>query len=507
MSNTGKATADATKAFLEKFSSHQFNVLGKTGLHVSGVGFGTYRVDVSVDHHHDAMHLAIKEGVNIIDTSSNYAEGLSEELVGDVLNIQIADDNIKREDIVIVSKGGYIQGQLYITSQELKTKNETFPELVEYSQGLEHCIHPKFLESQLDESLKRLHIDCIDVYLLHNPEYYLSASKLNKAPIEEARSEYYRRIKVAFEYLESEVTAGRIQHYGVSSNTFINNKEDADFTSLSKLIEIAESISNNHHFSVIQCPLNLFETGALIEPNQNASTKMIDLAIEKNIGVLINRPLNAITRSNKLIRLTDFWPEDELSSLELQDGVNQLMAFENSWDGLNLEDSIDPQIVKDVQVLFTLGSELQQTWDTFEGYEYWKEALTQYILPRVEFGISVLTNANDFTNDQQIWFEEYLSIINDLIKELSNYYKSISSARSHRLRAILLNNLNEVDTGQTLSQLALKIYLSIEGISSVLVGMRQTNYVTDIIIELKNKHSKDIDIKWKELEINLVNAL
>ena len=106
---------------------------------------------------------------------------------------------------MIVSKGGYIQGDLYIESQQLKKENKPYPDLVEYSQGLEHCIHPSFLETQITNSLKRLHLDCIDIYLLHKPEYYLSACKLNKIPIKEAREEYYRRIKEAFEFLEKEV--------------------------------------------------------------------------------------------------------------------------------------------------------------------------------------------------------------------------------------------------------------------------------------------------------------
>ena len=29
-----------------------------------------------------------------------------------------------------------------------------------------HCMHPKFLESQLDATLKRLNLDCLDVYYL-----------------------------------------------------------------------------------------------------------------------------------------------------------------------------------------------------------------------------------------------------------------------------------------------------------------------------------------------------
>jgi hypothetical protein len=45
--------------------------------------------------------------------------------------------------------------------------------LVEYAEGLEHCIHPDFLDDQIGRSLDRLGLDALDGYLLHNPEYYL----------------------------------------------------------------------------------------------------------------------------------------------------------------------------------------------------------------------------------------------------------------------------------------------------------------------------------------------
>lgn len=35
-----------------------------------------------------------------------------------------------------------------------------------YQKESGHCMHPKFLEHQLDESLKRLNLECLDVYYL-----------------------------------------------------------------------------------------------------------------------------------------------------------------------------------------------------------------------------------------------------------------------------------------------------------------------------------------------------
>jgi aryl-alcohol dehydrogenase-like predicted oxidoreductase len=160
------------------------------------------------------------EGINLIDTSSNYADGGSESLVGEVLENLIASGKRSREKIVVVSKVGYLQGQNYELSRERKQEGRPFPELVEYGEGLEHCIHPEFLKDQLNRSLERLKLKTLDFYLLHNPEYYLEWAQKNGHALEAARSEYYRRIRNAFEYLEEEVGRGRIRYYGISSNTF-----------------------------------------------------------------------------------------------------------------------------------------------------------------------------------------------------------------------------------------------------------------------------------------------
>ena len=507
MSNTGKATVEGTKSFLENFNIKN-NTLGGTNFSVSAAGFGCYRVDAEIEQHRQALHLAIDNGINIFDTSSNYTNGFSEECVGDVLNQKIIDSEIKRENVVVITKGGYIQGEDYIEVQAQKKEGKAFPEIVEYSKGLDHCIHPKFLETQLARSLDRLLLETIDIYLLHNPEYYLNYCKLNNVALADARNEYYRRIKEAFIYLESEVDKGRIQYYGVSSNTFIEPNESYDYTSYSMLIEIAKSISPNHHFKLIQCPFNLLENEASKIKNQSNNQTLFEACKTNNTAVLINRPFNAITPNQQFIRLTEFWPEDELSSLEIQDIVNQLMAFENSWENLNLEKQVDKETLQEIQAFFTIGSELHKNWPTFEGYEYWKEALSQYIVPRIEYGMSLITSNNELLESQQAWIEEYLSILNNLIAEVSNYYKSLSASRSQRLKAQLLFSLNQSNNHSSLSQLTLQCYYNIPAISSVLVGMRQVDYVNDVIISLKEESTLPTDsLNWEKVKERLISAI
>ena len=158
----GYATLDATEAFAKRHHPLSVAGIGTTGLMVSQAGFGCYRVSTGVAHHKTALQKALREGINLIDTSSNYADGGSESLVGEVLENLIASGQLSREEIVVVSKVGYLQGQNFDLSRKRKKAGQPFPELVEYAEGLEHCIHPEFLKDQLDRSLERLQLKTID---------------------------------------------------------------------------------------------------------------------------------------------------------------------------------------------------------------------------------------------------------------------------------------------------------------------------------------------------------
>ena len=57
--------------------------------------------------------------------------------------------------------------------------------MVEYADGLWHCIHPDWLADQLTRSLDRLGLETLDLLLLHNPEYFLAdAAKSAGVPVQ-----------------------------------------------------------------------------------------------------------------------------------------------------------------------------------------------------------------------------------------------------------------------------------------------------------------------------------
>src|SRR5262249_24907063 len=105
-----------------------------------------------------------------------------------------------------------------------------------------HCIHPEYLADQLTLSLDRLGLATLDVCLLHNPEYFLSEAAHHEGEdLALLRNSFYRRIEQAFMYFETQVVAGRLHYYGVSSNTVAADPLDVEAPSLSRMYDAARA--------------------------------------------------------------------------------------------------------------------------------------------------------------------------------------------------------------------------------------------------------------------------
>jgi len=256
-----------------------------------------------------ALGLALakrKHPLTLIDTSSNYADGGSERLIGQMLARN--DDRVmKRDNVAIVSKVGYLQNSNLeaLHRGDIKVPKES---VVEFSEDVFHCIHPDFIRQQLDATLERLGTDHLDSYLLHNPEYLITAKiKSPSDNVDGAREEMLRRIQLAFVALEQEVDRGRIKSYGISSNSFSLPPDHMHFLPYESLPELAVEASrkvngtNQHSFRVLEMPANLLEREALVGIVPWSKQDGRDL------NVLINRPLNAFTDEN-MFRLATYNP-------------------------------------------------------------------------------------------------------------------------------------------------------------------------------------------------------
>jgi len=159
-----------------------YNTLGKTGLEVSRLGFGTMRLptktnnaDINKEEASKMLTYAIENGVNIIDTAYPYhSEGLegsgeSERFLGEYFK-----ENSYRDEIILQTKSP-------VWAVEKKSDFDMF----------------------LDEQLEKLQTDYIDIYMLHS---------LNVADWEKVRD-----LNV-FDFLDDALSSGKVKHVGFSSH-------------------------------------------------------------------------------------------------------------------------------------------------------------------------------------------------------------------------------------------------------------------------------------------------
>jgi aryl-alcohol dehydrogenase-like predicted oxidoreductase len=168
-------------------------------------------------------------------------------------------------------------------------------------------MHPQFLIDQVERSLERLGLASLDVFLLHNPEYALKKFELEGLDPLQSRALFEDRLARAFACLESLVAEGKIKSYGLSSNTLGMPSEDPAHVNLRRCAELA-----GPNFRVAQLPLNWIEIAPTVFPveshpsadvSRGTGRNTLQYAKEVGIGILVNRPFNAM-HDNGLIRLT-----------------------------------------------------------------------------------------------------------------------------------------------------------------------------------------------------------
>ncbi len=205
--------------------------LGRTGLRVSEIGFGGWgiggasgdaigygRTDDQVSRR--ALQRAFDLGVTFYDTASLYGYGHSEVLLGDVFRAV-------RRSIRIASKVGMLD-----------------------SSGTRD-FSPGFIRSSLEESLRRLQTDYLDLYQLHDPDLDLLRED--------------GRVLGVMEDLRRE---GKIREWGISARS----PQDA--------MAAARELGAR----VLQANFNLLDQRVL-------ETGLLDLCASERIGLIIRTPL------------------------------------------------------------------------------------------------------------------------------------------------------------------------------------------------------------------------
>lgn len=222
----------------------KYRMLGGTGFEVSEVSLGTWQVGgrwgepFSDSNAEEIINRAIDLGVNFIDTADVYGDGQSEAAVARVIKA-------RKEEVLVTTKCG----------------RRISPHVAEgYT--------PAVLEGFVDDSLKNMGLETIDLIQLHCP------------PTEV----YYRpEIFALFDRLEQQ---GKIRNLGVS----VEKVEEAI-----KAIEYP-------NVTTVQIIFNMFR--------HRPSELFFSLAKQRNVGVIVRVPLASGLLSGKMSRSTTFGPQD-----------------------------------------------------------------------------------------------------------------------------------------------------------------------------------------------------
>ena len=189
--------------------------IGSTGITVSEIGFGVWTVSTTwwgITDEQVGVHLlrrAFELGITFFDTADTYGNGLGETILAKALGD-------KREQLIISTKVGY--DFYHHTSRR---GQEELPQ----------DWHPAYIRFALEESLKRLKTDRIDLYQLHNP-----------------RLDVMQQDDL-FDTLEALKSEGKIRAYGVALGPAIAERQ----------IDEGRAAIETRHVASAQIIYNLFE--------------------------------------------------------------------------------------------------------------------------------------------------------------------------------------------------------------------------------------------------------
>lgn len=240
----------------------KYRRLGKTDIRVSVIGIGTWQLggewgkmfeQTAVDA---MLEKAAELGVNLIDTAECYGDHLSEKLVGQAIKGQ-------REKWIVATKFGH----------RFKPNFER-----------DNLFEPAQVQEQLEQSLRSLKTDYIDLYQFHS-----------------GTDEMFN-IPGLWEMLQKQVKAGKVRHLGIS----ISRKQGSIYQ-----VDSASEVGAE----AIQVVYNRIE--------RKPEEKIFGSCIRQNLGVLARVPLASGFLSGKYSKDAKFaggdvrsaWQDDEMNEL------------------------------------------------------------------------------------------------------------------------------------------------------------------------------------------------
>ncbi|KKJ76116.1 aldo/keto reductase [Kiloniella litopenaei] len=245
----------------------EYTKLGRTDIKVSEICLGTmtWGEQNTQDEAFEQMDYALDKGINFFDTAEIYAVppkaetyGRTEEIIGNWFQ-----ERGNRDKVVLASKvAGPSPAQTYIRGEVSR-------------------FNRKHIVAALDNSLKRLKTDYIDLYQLHWPDR--NSNIFGQLGFEHREQEQITQPEETLSILDELVKAGKIRQVGLSNETPWGTMQ---------FLKLAEQGRGPRMVS-IQNPYSLL--------NRSFEVGLAEISMREDIGLLPYAPLGAGSLTGKYL--------------------------------------------------------------------------------------------------------------------------------------------------------------------------------------------------------------
>ncbi|WP_196895522.1 aldo/keto reductase [Aureivirga marina] len=283
-----------------------YTKLPNTEIEVSEICLGTmtFGEQNTLEEAHEQLNFALDNGVNFIDTAEVYAVPTKSETYGETERILGTWLKENRSKVVLASKIAGPNRSLDYIRPDLRFSKEN-------------------LKEALENSLKRLQTDYLDIYQLHWPER--KTNFFGKRGFIQDNSDVWQdNFSEIIETLEGFKKEGKIRHFGVSNETPWG------------LMRFCEEARKNDW----EKPITIQNPYSLV--NRTFETGLAEISYRENIGLLAYSPLAFGILTGKYLqeqpekaRLTLYPQMKRYSNLEVVNVVKKYSDLANDF-GISL---------------------------------------------------------------------------------------------------------------------------------------------------------------------------